>query len=753
MINDSRKLSIKTSLLNRSIFLFISNLLKSIFLKRNQKNISTLNNKLDEWIKVINEKIIKNQQKYINKYYSKQNLKNIILFVKTQNYKYNGDIIEVILIFIFSYAFQCEQDMVFCKFIFNNLNRIRDQNNPYFSNWILNSKFVPTELNSKSKGIEELLKADGKEEEFKPSEEMEECIFYNFLREILNHKFKVFINNNSRNKSYMKYINDGNFFGLNISESIYNKTKRIIEKTILDKDIINNSIYNQDIHYSSKISEKNKPNIQIIRSFFMQVYIYYQNKNSPLLKYQLPSNNPNLVSIPFSYDLCGACVEGRFSHICLSPIRICDFVEKLLLRQNNLRECGLLEIGKICVFNNNIKLIEMDTNLIRSNYLNYFTMAMGLFDNYSVEEINFSYNYLREEADEFLIKIVKHFKNLKVLNINSNELKRGLANFFIVLKDLYRHNKTKLEVLGLSKTNLDDSCFYELGELLKSQYCKLKIIYLNENPIPANCRIFKKLKKNKSLREIYLNKDNIGDEYVDDISRFMSNSNIKQVYLFKNKLHNFNGFLRILYRTKLIKKNHKKKNSSIIIKNENIALMNLDISNNEFPIKNKEQINLLNLIFNETSLLCLDMSHILYGSNPDKLKGENIEFKPVIDSIKSSFEKEKKAYSEGNRNLRKYQVNINKLKHIENEEFVKNYELDNNLEEILSNPNCIYTTYLFSKALEILKHKEEEVKNVINEENKTTMMKNIKDYFLLRVSEQKVKELERKRDKKKLILI
>jgi len=39
--------------------------------------------------------------------------------------------------------------------------------------------------------------------------------------------------------------------------------------------------------------------------------------------------------------------------------------------------------------------------------------AMGLFDNYSVESIDISYNYLREISDEFIYKILKHFKGLK----------------------------------------------------------------------------------------------------------------------------------------------------------------------------------------------------------------------------------------------------------------------------------------------------------------------------------------------------
>ena len=95
LINDT--ISIKPSLMNGLLVIFIYTLLKNIFLKKtqkNQKNQNAVNKKLEEWIVNINKKIIINPQKYISREYTLVNLLNIINFIKKQNIKYCGDITE-----------------------------------------------------------------------------------------------------------------------------------------------------------------------------------------------------------------------------------------------------------------------------------------------------------------------------------------------------------------------------------------------------------------------------------------------------------------------------------------------------------------------------------------------------------------------------------------------------------------------------------------------------------------------------------
>ncbi len=86
---------------------------------------------------------------------------------------------------------------------------------------------------------------------------------------------------------------------------------------------------------------------------------------------------------------------------------------------------------------------------------------------------------------------------------------------------------------------MDDKSFYELGELLKCKYCKLKKLYLNNNILPFNINLLKKMKLNKSLEIIHFNKSNINNENSNDINLIISNTNIKHIYLYRNRLTNY----------------------------------------------------------------------------------------------------------------------------------------------------------------------------------------------------------------------
>ena len=745
MNNENKDgLKVKPSLLNQDIFLFVYTLLKYIFLKKNQSYQNILNNKLNASLSKINKEIIKTKEKHISKDYTKENLQNIIYFVKAQNSIYCGDIIENILIIIFSKVFYIEREHALYKFIFNNLNKIREQKNKEFLKWIKQEKLAPYEFNN----VEDLLDVDGKENELDFNDPKDKSVFYNFLRQILKEKYQLFSETTSQNyfPKNMLYINNGNYFNYEMSFSIYNSIR--INKnshTILDKDIYTNSIMNIKANLSQPLSERNKPINQLILSFFSQVYIYLQNKNSPLLPYTIPEKD--YATIPFTYDLRGACIEGRFGYVAFAPLRIGDFVSDICIKQNNLRENGLYELGKLSIFNNKVKLIECDTSLIRTQYIDFLTNSMGIYDNFSVEEINLSYNYLRENSEEYIIKICKKFKGLKTLNLSSNDLGRGLAGIFVVLKKLYRKKKSQIEILILNKCALDDSSFYELGELLKCKFCKLKKIYFTTNPLPTNSKFLQQLKLNKSLEEIYLNKLEITDVSIDDILRIISSCNIRTLYLFKNKLTNFNNFLRILFRTKIVKANKDKDeiNSNVIIKNEDTTLINLDLSNNDYQLKNRDQIKLLKQILEQTTLYCLDICHILYGDNPEKKKSEDLSYINNVEEIKSYLEEQKYNYSQIIKDILDNEAEIKQNKGIENGDFLEKDKIEKYMKQIYNNEDSMQTVFLNKMAKTIIK--KEGLEN--NKEN----VKNIVKYLVLENSKYNLKELQNKKSKNKLIII
>ena len=88
--------------------------------------------------------------------------------------------------------------------------------------------------------------------------------------------------------------------------------------------------------FNSTFGKYNKIDIKLIRSFFISVYIYYQNKNSPLMEYIKKSKeNEELSIIPFEYDLTGAVIESKFTGIILAPTRIESRITQINLHLSN----------------------------------------------------------------------------------------------------------------------------------------------------------------------------------------------------------------------------------------------------------------------------------------------------------------------------------------------------------------------------------------------------------------------------------
>ena len=138
-INNSSKV------IDKNIYLYLFSLLKYIFLK--QQNLDNSNSKLFQITKKINEKIIKNKNKYIvlgeiEIRYSIKNFNNIIYFVNSQNKKFTGEIIEGILIIIFSKAFKADKNKTFGKYLFNNINKLKNSNNHELADWFENHQII-----------------------------------------------------------------------------------------------------------------------------------------------------------------------------------------------------------------------------------------------------------------------------------------------------------------------------------------------------------------------------------------------------------------------------------------------------------------------------------------------------------------------------------------------------------------------------------------------------------------------------------
>ena len=87
----------QSNIINRDSYLFLYCLLKSIFIK-DTENRKEKNDKIEEYIKKIREEY----KIDIKREYSKDNFENIIKYVQTQNKAYAGEILENILLRLFS---------------------------------------------------------------------------------------------------------------------------------------------------------------------------------------------------------------------------------------------------------------------------------------------------------------------------------------------------------------------------------------------------------------------------------------------------------------------------------------------------------------------------------------------------------------------------------------------------------------------------------------------------------------------------
>ena len=718
--------------IDRSFYLYLFVLLKYIFLGnkgiKNKAKEKEIIAKLTNMTNNINKNFIKIEANFIkfeplDEAYSLKNFINILNFIKTQNSMFAGDIMESALMMIFSFGFETDKTNEFGKFIYVNISRLRDASYHDLSDWFKKgeSLFQPLEL----RNFRELLDLDvyigdseNKNKIFNPNK----SVLQELITEVIKYKFK-FISSNSGNSKTFDFINGGNLDLIKLFLDKFRDMKNMSSNlTMVDKDFTSNSI--AFIYYYLFEGEKLPP-IRMIRCFLTAIYIYYQNEHSPLMSYTKPkidSSGEELVPIPFAYSLRGAFVEGRFSNIIISPIKIEPKISVVNLGQNNIREWGLFELGKSITMNPDIKSIILKISLLRGYYLDFFNAGLGIYDNYRIDDLNLSMNYLKEESAYSLVKIISRLKNLKTLNLSANDLKGGPKHIFIYLKNQFRKGKCKLENLYLNNITMDDSAFYELGELIKSRYCKIKRLSLGGNNKSNVVNFLKQVKYNRYLEELNIFKCGFRNADIDDICRIISNTNLKHLNLFKNDFKHFGKCLSIVFRTKLIKK--KKKIDNYFI-DRSASLMTLDLSNNMVDLLNSYHINLINnLVQDNSTLSCLDISHIVYGPYPDRSKTPKSDTyrNAVQDVLMKTLQNRKDKFSELLFN--KYQKEILYKEYEQKNDIDKlkyrNENLDKKIEEIIKEEDAQYHLYLKEKCENIITDNNitEDIKKEVSEDEK-----------------------------------
>ena len=706
-------------LIDQNIYKFLLFLMKTIFIVDNKKSKTTKKN-LEKCIEKVNEEII-GIKKYLQIEYSIQNFSNIINFVKTQNNIFYGEIVENLLIIVFGMAFKTEKENIFGRYIYNDIEKLKCNDNYILANWFNQKKFNSSILDRVNEARESYIKAllkndlSGEDDYTKIQEDL---VLFSFLKEINDGKCLP--------KEEKLISHDSTILSSNRSISCYT-------------GIFSNFLYSNDI------GTKNKIPINLARTLLISVYIYCQIKHSPLMEYIKESaKNKELAILPFSYDLSESVIEAENSNIIFAPVRIEPRIEELKMNLIYMRKKSFLEFSKALLFNQNIKKVYFHRTIIKSYYIDII-QAVKFFNNNSVEQLNLDLNYLKEDSSQALEYIISHYKKLKTLNLSSNDLKRGISPLLITLKNLYRKGETNLENLYLTNCKLDDIAFYELGELLKSKYCNLKKLYLNQNNIPSNSNFLKKLKKNRSLTEIYFSKGNIGNNNSDDIMRVISNCHLDYLYLDNNKINNFNQCLRILYRTKLVKSNEEKDDLYFAP-----YLYNLDLTCNICYNKNTTKLKLLEKGIKETQLYCLSFSKILFGLFP-QIFNNNLQYKKEVDNLVKILQKEEKEYKDTCSKINVNEVNIKKINKIEYEEYFK--KLEDEINNIINSKDSQFPILLKREALNLITDHKEIFNDIDIKKEIKKVHCNLVNYINLKKSKIILKELNTKKTMKKMILI
>ena len=410
------------------MFLFLHCLLKSIFIfdtyNRNKKN-----EKIDEFIQIIKNKY----NIELRREYSKENFENIIKFIRTQNIVYGGEILENILLRLFCSIMTIPQNETINKYIYNNLldinalknktKEIQNQEISFIQNFVNYDKIYPYELKNKDAFFHPftIIKTD----------------FEYFLA--LMYKLKIDSAKINIGSKRMKF-ND-------ITYNLYNYSLKNSEKKE-EINIIENCIieFEKNINKISDKYLKNEENRNdIIFYFFFTLFVNYQIINSRLMSYSKNNKNSNeYARVPYVYNFRESIMKEKYAILISSPMRQDDRIKIISMAENDLRELGMIELGKTVVFNPNIKTINYNKNRLNSWYLFYLNNGSKIFENDNIEEINFYKNFFKDDVDDYLCDIIQKFKNLKTINLSSNRLGSGVSKFLSKLKLLYRKKKIKI---------------------------------------------------------------------------------------------------------------------------------------------------------------------------------------------------------------------------------------------------------------------------------------------------------------------
>ena len=189
--------------------------------------------------------------------------------------------------------------------------------------------------------------------------------------------------------------------------------------------------------------------------------------------------------------------------------------------------CNELAVAIKC--NQSLNTLQLCCNNLQSS-INVILQALSKIS--SLRVLDLRYNQLDEDVGEYLSSAIQNNAGLKELNLQNNNIGKGILQIVKSLKQL-----NSLQVLSLASTNMPKEACKELALVIECNQC-LKELNLSDNNLQSSVIvILQALGKLSTLEILSLHSNQLSEDVGEHISSLITkNTRLKWFVLFKNNI-------------------------------------------------------------------------------------------------------------------------------------------------------------------------------------------------------------------------